>query len=157
MLVVYALLICGLLYSFSGNAFEHDQCVIIDSNSSLCLDLFFDYWGGSSFNGSADPISHQWVKFLDVVYDYDDEDLSTCYIREAKDTFDDGYWTRHGYSTCTVDEVKTFNQWWENTCQDECGLDNNCRRYGFYFDQHLWNNCSWDYSTGRPGYTITLP
>ncbi|XP_077980365.1 uncharacterized protein LOC144435641 [Glandiceps talaboti] len=157
MFLLYAFLVYGLIQCAGVRGeFEHDSCVVIDDFADMCLSLFFDHWDGYSFNGS-DIISHQWVKFLDVVYDYNMEDLSNCYIRESNDDLDAGYWTRHGYSTCTASEVKTFNRWWENTCQDDCGLDNNCKRYPFYFDQHLWNNCSWDYSESRPNYTLFLP
>ncbi|XP_002730989.1 uncharacterized protein LOC100367801 [Saccoglossus kowalevskii] len=154
-LYFYAIGVLLVFWGINGE-FEHPECVVIDSNSSVCLDIFFDYWDGFQSNGSTDYVNHQWIRYLGSVYDYNNEDYNRCYIRqEAAD--ESRHWTRHGYSTCTSKDVKTFNKWWEKTCEDSCGLEDNCGRYSFYLGQHLWKNCTWNKIENKPDYDLYLP
>ncbi|XP_041474084.1 uncharacterized protein LOC121422909 [Lytechinus variegatus] len=144
-----------------GNEWHYPSCIVVDPDSYECLNSFFNYYGGyNSAIGGGENVEHTWVRYMDYIYDYNDVSSTSCHIRRqsaSTESFTNVSWTRDGFSTCTIEEVSTFNTWWGSICEQICVEDNNCRRYATYLGYHLWNNCSWDAETERPNYDLTVP
>ncbi|XP_072168540.1 uncharacterized protein [Diadema setosum] len=150
-----------ILFIAAANEWHYPSCVVVDPDDTSCLSSFFRYNDGyASAIGGGDLVEHIWVRYEDYIYDYNDVSSTNCAIRRqsaSKDSFANVSWTRDGFSTCTTENVLTFNSWWGEQCSGICVDDNNCRRYAVYLTYHLWNNCSWDAEVGRPNYDLTVP
>ncbi|XP_038069505.1 uncharacterized protein LOC119738663 [Patiria miniata] len=155
------LCIYGLILLVGSNQWHYPSCVVVNPNTGPCLSIFLRYFNGyPSAIGGGELVHHEWVQYLDYVYDYNDESSTNCKIRQRSKSYSDFVnvtWTRDGFSTCTQSNVERFNAWWTFVCEGHCVDDDNCRRYPTFLGQHLWNNCSWDEEVDRPSYDLRLP
>ncbi|XP_072027977.1 uncharacterized protein [Amphiura filiformis] len=161
LLSVFSVII-GSTYGSGINDWHFPTCVVADESDGICRNVFLrSSTSLPSARYGGDVVHHEWLRYLDHVYDYDDQDETDCRIRRRsinhKD-FTNMTWTQDGFSTCLYEDVIQFNTWWTSVCtQEYCGLDTNCFRYATYLGYHLWNNCNWNIVLDRPDYDIKLP
>ena len=63
------------------NTWHFPSCVIVDPNTGPCLDIFFRYFNSfPSAIGAGELVHHEWVQYLDYIYDYYDESETSCRI-----------------------------------------------------------------------------